>query len=141
MEQLVSASVGQPRFRAILLAAFSFLALAIASVGIYGVMNYVVSQRVREFGIRIAVGATKGDVLRLVLRQAIALILAGLGIGLVGSAIFARLMDRLLYGVSAFDPAIFAGVSAVLGMAVVVASYIPAERATRVDPLTALRCE
>ena len=99
---LVSASVGQPRFRTILLAAFSVLALVIASVGIYGVMNYLVSQRIQEFGIRLAIGATEGDVLRLVLRQAAVLIASGLGLGLLGSAMLARLITGLLYGVSAF---------------------------------------
>jgi putative ABC transport system permease protein len=141
MEQLVSASVGQPRFRTILLAAFSVLALVIASVGIYGVMNYLVSQRIREFGIRVAIGATKGDVLRLVLRRAGVLITAGLSLGLLGSAALARLIIGLLYGVSASDPMTFVAVSLLLGAVAFLASYIPAQRATRVDPLTALRYE
>ena len=141
MEQLVSASVGQPRFRTILLAAFSFLALVIASVGIYGVMNYLVSQRIREFGIRVAIGATEGDVLRLVLRQAGVLIAAGLGLGLLGSAMFARLITGLLHGVGPFDTLTFVAVSLLLSAVALLASYIPARRATRVDPLTALRHE
>jgi putative ABC transport system permease protein len=141
MEQLVSASVGQPRFRTILLVAFSVLALVIASVGIYGVMNYLVSQRIREFGIRVAVGATEGDVLRLVLRQAAVLVAAGLGLGLLGSAMLARLITGLLYGVSALDPLTFVAVSLLLSAVALLASYIPARRATRVDPLTALRYE
>jgi len=141
MEQLVSASVGQPRFRTILLAAFSILALVIASVGIYGVMNYLVSQQIREFGIRLAIGATESDVLRLVLRRAAVLIAAGLGLGLLGSAMLARLITGLLYGVSALDPLTFVGVSLLLSAVALLASYIPARRATRVDPLTALRYE
>lgn len=141
MEQLVSASVGQPRFRTILLAAFSVLALVIAAVGIYGVMNYLVSQRIREFGLRVAIGATESDVLRLVLRQAARLIAAGLGLGLLGSAMFARLITGLLYGVSALDPLTFVTVSLLLSAVALLASYIPARRATRVDPLTALRYE
>lgn len=141
MEQVVSASVGQPRFRMILLAAFSVLALAIASVGIYGVMNYLVSQRIREFGIRVAMGATKGDVLRLVLGQATVLIAAGLFLGLLGSAMFARLITGLLYGVSALDPLTFVVVSLLLSAVALLASYSPAQRATKVDPLTALRYE
>ena len=124
-----------------MLAAFSVLALAIASVGIYGVMNYLVSQRIHEFGIRIAIGATKGDVLRLVLRQAAVLIGAGLGLGLLGSAMFARLITGLLYGVSALDPLTFIAVSLLLSAVALLASYIPAQRATGVDPLTALRYE
>ena len=141
MEQIVSASVGQPRFRTILLAVFSLLALVIASVGIYGVMNYLVSQRIREFGIRVAIGATEGDVLRLVLRQAVVLIAAGLVLGLLRSAMFARLITGLLYGVSAMDPLTFVVVSLLLSAVALLASYIPAQRATRVDPLTALRYE
>jgi putative ABC transport system permease protein len=141
MEQLVSASVGQPRFRTVLLGAFSFLAVVIASVGIYGVMNYLVSQRIREFGIRVAIGATGGDVLRLVLRQAAVLIAVGLVLGLVGSALFARLITGLLYGVSPLDPLTFVMVSLLLSTVALLASYIPAHRATRVDPLTALRYE
>jgi putative ABC transport system permease protein len=141
MEQLVSASVGQPRFRTILLAAFSILALVIASVGIYGVMNYLVSQQIREFGIRMAVGATKADLLRHVLRRAAILIVAGLGLGLLGSAMLARAITDLLFGVSALDPRTFVAVSLLLAAVALLASYIPARRATRVDPLTALRYE
>ena len=141
MEQVVSASVGQPRFRTILLAAFSVLALVIASVGIYGVMNYLVSQRIREFGIRVAIGATAADVLGLVLRQSAVLIAAGVGLGLLGAAVFARLITGLLYGVGALDPLTLASVSLVLSGVALLASYLPAQRATRVDPLTALREE
>lgn len=141
MEQWVSASVGQPRFQTILLSAFSVLALVIASVGIYGVMNYLVSQRTREFGIRVAIGATQGDVLRLVLQEAAVLIVSGLGLGLLGSALFAQLITGLLYGVATWDPTTFIAVPVLLSATAVLASYLPARRATRVDPLTALRCE
>ena len=141
MDQVVSASVGQPRFRTILLGTFSILALLIASVGIYGVINYLVSQRIQEFGIRVAIGASRGDVLRLVLRQAAILIAAGLVVGLLGSVLFARLITGLLYGVRALDPPIFVTVSLLLGGLGLLASYFPARRATKVDPLTALRCE
>jgi putative ABC transport system permease protein len=141
MEQLVSASVSPPRFRTLLLVAFSFLALVIASVGIYGVMNYLVSQQIREFGIRLAVGATQGDLLLDVLRRAAVLIVAGLGLGLLGSAMLARAITDLLYGVSALDPLTFVAVSLLLAAVALLASYIPARRATRVDPLTALRYE
>ena len=141
MEQLVSASVGQPRFRTALLAVFSILALVIASIGIYGVMNYLVIQRTREFGIRLAVGATEGDVLRLVLGRAAVLIVAGLCLGLLGSVVLARLIASLLYGVTPLDPLTFAAVSLLLSAVALFASYIPARRATRIDPMEALRYE
>src|SRR5215831_15139752 len=122
-----------------LLSAFSILALLIASVGIYGVMNYLVSQRTREFGIRVAIGATEGDVLRLVLRQAAVLIVSGVGLGCLGSALFARLITGLLYGISPWEPSIFLVASVLLSAIAFLASYIPARRATRADPLAALR--
>jgi putative ABC transport system permease protein len=141
MEQFVYASIGQPRFRTVLLVAFSILALAIASLGIYGVVNYLVSQRIQEFGIRIAIGATGGDVLWLVLGQAAVMIAAGLALGLLGSAMFARLISGLLYGVRSMDLSTFVAVSLLLSGVALLASYIPAQRATRVDPMTALRYE
>ena len=141
MEQLVSASVGQPRFRTALLAVFSMLALVIASIGIYGVMNYLVMQRTRELGIRLAVGATGGDVLRLVLGRAAMLIAVGLCLGLLGSVVLARLVAGLLYGVTPLDSLTFAAVSLLLSAVALFASYIPARRATRVDPMVALRYE
>lgn len=141
MQQLVATSVGQPRFRTILLAVFSCLALIIASVGIYGVMSYLVSQRTREFGIRVALGATERDVRSLVLRQAGMLIGAGLAVGLLGSAAFARLIRGLLHGVAAIDPTAFVAASMTLAGVAFLASYIPARRATKVDPQKSLRCE
>jgi putative ABC transport system permease protein len=141
MEQFVSASVGQPRFRTTLLAAFGILALVMASIGIYGVMNYVVSQRIPEFGVRLAVGASSGDVLRLVLGRAAILIVSGLSAGLLGSVLLARLIASLLYGVTPLDTATFAVVSVVLCGVAFLASYIPARRATKVDPMVALRYE
>ena len=107
----------------------------------YGVMNYLVSQRIQEFGIRLAIGATRGDILRLVLRQASLLIAGGVCLGLLGSAVLVRLIAGLLYGVSALDPRTFVAVSLLLSTLTLLASYIPARRATRVDPLTALRYE
>ena len=141
MEQFVSTAVSEPRFRTLLLVAFSILALVIASVGIYGVMNYLVSLQIREFGIRLAIGATQGDLLRGVLRRATVLIVAGLCLGLLGSAMLARAITDLLYGVSALDPLTFVAVSLLLAAVALLASYIPARRATRVDPLTTLRYE
>ncbi len=138
MEQWVSASVGQPRFRTLLLAAFSFFALVLASIGLYGVMSYLVIQRTREFGIRLAIGATGGDILRLVLGRATLLIAAGLGLGMLGSLALARLIASLLYGVTPLDVVTFAAVALLLSAVAVLASYLPARRATRIDPMLAL---
>lgn len=141
MEQVVSISVAQPRFRTVMLAAFSILALVMASIGIYGVMNYLVIQRTREFGIRLSVGATQRDVLRLVLGRAAVLIGSGLGLGLAGAVVLARLIASLLYSVRPLDPLTFAAVPLLLSAVALTASYIPARRATRVDPMIALRYE
>jgi putative ABC transport system permease protein len=141
IEQVVSISVAQPRFRTVMLAAFSILALVMASIGIYGVMNYLVIQRTREFGIRLSVGAMQRDVLRLVLGRAVVLIGSGLGLGLAGAVVLARLIASLLYSVRPLDPLTFAAVPLLLSAVALTASYIPARRATRVDPMIALRYE
>jgi predicted permease len=141
MEQLVSGSVAQPRFRTVILAAFSVLALVMASIGIYGVMNYLVIQRTREFGIRVSMGATRADVLRLVLGRAGALIAAGTCLGLAGSVGLVRLIATLLFGTAPLDPLTFAVAPALLAAVALAASYVPAWRATRVDPVVALRDE
>jgi predicted permease len=141
MRQLVSGSVAQPRFRTVILLAFSLLALLMASIGIYGVMNYLVIQRTREFGIRLSLGATQTDVLRLVLGRAATLIGAGTCLGLVGSVLLVRLITKLLFGTAPLDPLTFAAVPVLLAAVALVASYIPARRATRIDPIVALRCE
>jgi len=141
MEQLVSGSVAQPRFRTVILAAFSMLALAMASMGIYGVMNYLVIQQTREFGIRLSVGATQTDVLRLVLGKAAALIGAGTCLGLAGSALLVRLIAKLLFETSPLDPLTFVTVPILLAAVALAASYLPARWATRVDPVEALRYE
>ena len=141
MKQIVSGSVAQPRFRTIILTAFSILALVMASIGIYGVMNYLVIQRTREFGIRLSLGATPSDVLRLVLRRAAVLIGTGAGLGLAGSALLVRLIAKLLFGTAPLDPLTFAAVPILLAAVALAASYIPARRATKVDPLVALRYE
>jgi predicted permease len=141
MEQLVSGSVAQPRFRTLILTAFSMLALVMASIGIYGVMNYLVIQRTREFGIRLSVGATQADVLWLVLGRAAALIGVGTCLGLAGSIFLVRLIAKLLFGTAPLDSLTFAAAPILLAAVALAASYIPARRATRVDPMVALRYE
>ena len=141
MQQLVAGSVAQPRFRTMILTAFSLLALVMASIGIYGIMNYLVIQRTREFGIRLSLGATPSDVLRLVLRRAAVLIGAGTFLGLAGSALLVRFIANLLFGTAPLDPITFAAVPILLAAVALAASYIPARRATRIDPIVALRYE
>jgi ABC-type antimicrobial peptide transport system permease subunit len=141
LDVFVSASVGQPRFRTWLLAALSLLALVMASIGLYGVTNDSVVQRTREFGICLAVGATPADVIRLVLRRAARLLFAGLVLGLVASVALTRTMTRLLYDVAPLDAQTFAIVPLLLIAIGIVASYIPARRASRIDPALALRSE
>lgn len=141
MQEVVNASVSTRRITLILLGLFSGLALVLASIGIYGVISYSVAQRAREIGIRMALGAQRGDVLRLVLAQGGKISLAGIAIGSAASAGLTWLMAKLLYSVSAVDPATFIAVAFVLAVIAMVASYIPARRALRVDPLVALRNE
>jgi predicted permease len=144
MRQLVSESMGRQRFPMILLSAFAVLALLLASVGIYGVISYSMTQRVRELGIRMALGAVQRDVLRMVLGQGLRLAMAGVGIGVAGALILTRVLatfSHLLYGVRAADPLTFLAVSLVLLGTALLACYVPARRAARVDPMIALRHE
>lgn len=141
MESVVDQSLGQQRLNVVLLAAFAGLALLLGAIGIYGVQSYVVRQRIREIGIRIALGARRSDVFRLVLGQGLKLALIGIGIGLAASFGLTRLMASQLYGLSATDPLTFAAVAIVLAFVALLACYIPARRATRVDPMATLRHE
>ena len=141
MDQLVGDSVARSRFTALLLSWFAALALVLACIGIYGVMAYTVAQRTQEIGIRMALGAQRPDVLRLVLGQGFRLAAIGITFGVGAALALARLMTTLLYGVSAADPLTFVGVAALLACVALLACYIPARRAMRVDPMVALRYE
>jgi putative ABC transport system permease protein len=141
MNEIVSRSVAQPRFVLLLLGLFAGLALVLAAVGIYGVMSYSVTQRTHEIGIRVALGASSKDVVRLVVGQGMGLAVAGVAIGVMASLALTRVMESLLYGVSATDPVTYVVISLMLGVVAVMASVIPARRASKVDPMIALRCE
>jgi ABC-type antimicrobial peptide transport system permease subunit len=141
MDDSVSASLSQARFTMLLLGAFAGLALLLAVMGIYSVMSYAVSRRTNEIGIRLALGASRGDVPVLIVRQALLLALLGSVIGMVGALSLSRLMASQLYGVRPTDPATFVAVAALLMIVSLAASYFPARRAMRVDPILALRYE
>jgi putative ABC transport system permease protein len=140
MDQLVDESLAGDRFATALFAAFAAVALILAAIGIYGVMSFAVEQRTREFGVRMALGADSRRVLLLVLQEGLLLASAGLMLGLAGTYLVGRSMKSILYGVTAVDPVALAAVAAVLLLAAVLACYVPARRATRVDPMVALRC-
>jgi putative ABC transport system permease protein len=141
LETLLNRSVSQPRFRTMLVGAFALMALTLAAVGVYGLISYSVSQRTREIGIRMALGAQPRQVATPVLREALKLALIGMAIGIVGAYATARLLSRFLFGVGTADPLTFASVSALLLVVAFVASYIPSRRAMRVDPIVALRTD
>ncbi len=139
MDDLVEAQVGQRRVLVVLLGSFAAAALLLALIGIYGVIAYSVTQRTQEVGIRRALGARSGDIVRLVVGQALGLVLAGVAAGVGGAFGLTRLMKSLLFGVSPADPATFAGIALLFLTVALAASYLPARRATRIDPMTALR--
>jgi putative ABC transport system permease protein len=141
MEQVVGESQSSSKFTLALLGIFAVVAMGLAAVGIYGVISYTVAQRTREIGIRIALGAKRGDVLRLVVGQGTVLASVGVVVGLAGALALTRVMRSLLFGVSATDPIIFAAAAVFLAGVSLVASYIPARRAMSVDPTMSLRAE
>jgi putative ABC transport system permease protein len=141
MEQYVSAALARPRLYAILLGTFASLALTLAAIGLYGLMAYAVSRRTHEIGIRMALGAQPKQVLRSTIGQGVRLALAGVSIGVVCAIALSGLVAKLLYGVSPGDLTTYAAVTALLGGVALVATYVPARRASRIDPMSALRYE
>jgi len=141
LEQVISDSIAPLRFRTLLLGLFAVVALVLATVGIYGVMAYAVMQRTHEIGIRMALGAQLRDVLKLVIGQGMRLALIGIALGLLAASALTRLVKSLLFGVSATDPVTFVIVATLLAGMALLACWLPARRATKVDPMIALRRE
>jgi putative ABC transport system permease protein len=141
MDRVVADANAQPRFEMLLLGVFAAVALVLAAVGIYGVMNYSVSRRTREIGIRISLGASRADVMRMVMLQGMLQALAGAAAGFAGAMLLAQLIATMLYGVRPTDPITFGGVAVVLGLATLFATCVPARKATRIEPMVALRNE
>lgn len=141
MNQVMAEAVARGRFNTLLIGLFAVIATFIAAVGIFGVMNYSVTLRTREIGLRMALGAQQRDVLRLILKQGLLLTLIGIAISIAGALALTRVMSRLLFGVAATDPATFAAIVLLLSLVSLIACYVPARRATRVDPMTAMRYE
>jgi putative ABC transport system permease protein len=141
LDALTAQNVAQPRFRALLISEFATMALALAVIGVFGVMSYAVSQRTAEIGLRVALGATPRQILWLLFGRGLAVIGIGLAVGLFGAALTTRVLATLLFEIKPTDPVTYVGVAALLAMTSLVAVYVPASRATRVDPLVALRCE
>jgi putative ABC transport system permease protein len=141
MTEWVESSVAAPRYRTTLLALFAALAMVLAATGIYGVMSYSVAQRTHEIGVRMALGARRADVLKLVVRQGMLLAIVGVIVGLLGAFALTRVMSSLMFGVTTKDPITFVAVSLLLVGVAFIACFVPARRATKVDPLVALRYE
>jgi len=141
MDEWVTTATSGPRYRTSLLALFALVALVLASTGIYGVMSYSVSQRTHEIGVRMALGAGRLDVLKMIVRQGMTLVAVGLALGIVGAIALTRVMASLLFEVTPKDPLTFTVVAVFLALVALLACHIPARRATKVDPLVALRYE
>ena len=141
IEQIIENSTGEPRFRSFLIAGFAGLALLLAAVGVYGLISFTVTQRVPEIGVRLALGASPGQVFRQVIGQGLRLAVIGVVLGLVGGRRGDPLVQGLLFNTSATDPVVYLSLSALLLAMAVLACYVPARRAMRVDPMTALRSE
>jgi ABC-type antimicrobial peptide transport system permease subunit len=141
MEHLIGESVAEPRYRALLLSAFGALALILASAGIYGVMSYTVNQRRKETGVRLALGATSSDVMRLVIRDGMRLAIIGVAFGIALALISTRVLSSMLFGVSPLDPLTFGSMALFLTAVGLLACMIPARRASRTDPMTAIRAD
>jgi putative ABC transport system permease protein len=141
MEQLLSNASSRPRFYAVWFAMFAVMAVSIAVIGLYGLMSYAVAQRTREVGIRVALGAQRHEVMGLVLRDSVVTTAVGVSLGLAGAAALTRYLDGMLFNLSPLDPVTFAAVAVLFAMVALAASFVPARRATRIDPLVALRAE